>query len=100
MKVNVELTPEQINTTICEAIAKSAIGEELNKVIDGEVKKLSQGYNNPFKGIVSSYIHNAVEQIVKEQYSDQIKELVKKNVTDKFTEDLFNKLWASFENRY
>lgn len=99
MEVKVELTPEQINTTICEAIAKSAIGDQLQKVIDEEVKKLSQGYSNPFKSIIQNHINMAVQEIVQEQYSGQIKELVRKKVTDQFTEDLFTKLWESFASR-
>lgn len=100
MEIKVELSAEQINSQICEVIAKSAIGEELQKTIDTEVKKLSQSYNNPFKNIVANHINNAVQEIVKEQYADQIKEMVKEKVTEKFTEELFTKLWESFQSRY
>lgn len=100
MDVKIELTPEQINTTICEAIAKSAIGDQLQIVINEEVKKLSKSYDNPFKQIVQGHINAAIQEIVKEQYADQIKDLVREKVTYGFTEELFTKLWESFANKY
>jgi len=100
MEIKVDLSAEQINGQICEAIAKSAIGEELQKAIEKEVKALSTSYRNPFENIIKSQINTFIQQIVREQYSEQIKELVRAQVTEKFTQDLFEKLWKSFENQY
>lgn len=100
MEIKVDLTPEQINGQICEAIAKSAIGEELQKAVDEEVKKFSTSYRNPFENIIRSHINTAAQELIQEKHSEQIQEMVREKVTEEFTEDLFTKLWESFRSRY
>lgn len=100
MQLNVDISPEQINQAVADAIIKSAIGDQLQKVIEEEVKKLAQNYNNPIGIVVNRYVHEAIEGIIREKYADRIKELVAEQVTKEFTEDLFSKMWNSFKNRY
>lgn len=100
MDINVNLDPEQINKVVAEAILQSAIGEQLEKVIDREVQKLSRSYDNPIEGVVRQEIQAAVTNIVHERYAEKIKAMVAQKVTEQFTEELFDKLWSAFTDRY
>ena len=83
-----------------EAIAKSAIGTELDRIITEQVEKISSGYQNPIEPIVSRYISDAIQKCVHEKYGPQITVWVAEKVTEKFTEQLFTKMWDSFVSRY
>lgn len=100
MEIKVDLSAEQINNQICEAIAKSAIGKELQTTIERAVKDMSASYKNPFEPIVKRFISDAAQKIINDEYSEQITKMVKDRITEQFTEDLFTKLWQSFENKY
>ena len=98
--IQVNLTPEQINTLVAETILKSAIGDALIKVIDREVKKLGESYNNPFEPIVREHIRSAIIGIIQEKYLDIIKTQVAKNVSEEIITNLFTKMWDTFINKY
>ena len=98
--INVNIDPEQVNKAISDAIIKSAIGEQLDKTIKDEVDRLSRSYDNPIKGIVQREIQAAITNIVHEQYADKIRTMVAEKVTEQFTDELFDKLWRSFSDRY
>lgn len=100
MEINVNLEPEQINKAVADAIIKSAIGVELDKVIKAQVQSISTSYDSPIKNVVAREIQKAVEDVVRAQYGDFIKSKVAEMVTEQFTEDLFKKMWDSFTNRY
>lgn len=100
MNIEVNVSPEQINKAVADAIIESAIGKELDRVIKQEVEKLGRSYNNPIEIAVQREIQNKVVDVVRENYSDFIKAKVTEAVTEKFTEDLFLKLWNSFESRH
>ena len=97
MEIKVDLSPEQINGQICEAIAKSAIGIELKKVIEKEVEALGRSYNNPFNQIVTTHIHREIERIVREDYKEEIAAFVQEKVTADFTEEMLVQLWNAWE---
>ena len=100
MEFKVDINAENINKTITEAIAKSAIGVELDKVIKKQVAELSKSYNNPLAAVVGQEIHKIMQQVITENYSNQIKIWVTERMTEEFTNDIFNKLWKSFNDRY
>lgn len=97
MEIKVDLSAEQINNQIVEAIAKSAIGVELKRAIDEEVKNLSQSYNNPFKNIITGIIRKEVERIIRDEYTEQIHALVKERVTADFSTEMLDSLWKAWE---
>lgn len=100
MEVKVDLSPEQINKTIAEAIAKSAIGVQLDRIIKEKVEQLSTSYQNPIAPVVSQHIEATIRTVVQEKYGEQIKTWVKVKVTEQFTEELFNKMWEAFTRKY
>lgn len=96
MKLDVNLDPEQINKAVADAIIRSAIGKELNRAIEDEVKRLSVSYQNPIVPIVRQHIEGAIQSIIREKYLEQIQTVVAGRVTEKFTADLLDKLWEAF----
>jgi uncharacterized membrane-anchored protein YjiN (DUF445 family) len=100
MEIKVDLTPEQINNQIAEAIAKSAIGENLKKTIEAEVQKISNNYNNPLAPIIQRFMSEEIQRVVREEYAETLKEFVKEQVTEKFTNDLLKSMWEKWETRY
>lgn len=55
MQVNVDITPEEINRAVADAVIRSAIGESLRAAIEGEAKKLTQSYGNPITAVVQEH---------------------------------------------
>lgn len=93
MQVNVNLTPEDINRTITEAVAKSAIGEALTKAVQNYVKKLGDSYNNPLDTIVAEEVNRLLCQLLRDEYQEQIKSMVRTRITEQFTDELLTQLW-------
>jgi hypothetical protein len=87
MEINVP-TPEDINRQITEAIAASAIGEQLHKIVDAEVKKLGQTFNNPLQGVVENYIRSEIAAILASEYRDMIREKIKERLSDERVDTL------------
>lgn len=99
-ELKVELDPQAINKLVAEAILQSAIGTQLEKVINKNIETLSRSYDNPIEPVVQSEIREAVTKIVREKYGEMIRQKVAEKVTEQFTEDLFDKLWQAFERKY
>lgn len=100
MDIKVNVDAKDINREITQAVAKSAIGKELKRVIDEEVKRLSTSYDNPIKPVVRGEILTIIRELLQKQYLSQIREFVRDKMTDKFLEDLLGKLWEKFIERY
>jgi len=100
MELNVKIDPEAINKEIVDAVAKSAIGEQLKKIIEEKAKEWGNTYNNPLKPIIEAEISNLMRKIVRDNYMTQIEEFVKKNMTEKFTEDILNNMWKKLNDIY
>lgn len=81
--INIKLPePEDINRQITEAIAKSAIGEQLNQYVQKEVTKLANSYNNPVEKAVSDAVQKLLYQIIKDEYEEIIKTKIRELLTD------------------
>ena len=97
LKVNIDAA--SINAELQSAIAKSAIGEALNKIIKDKVDSWSRSYENPITHIVDNEIQKAVSELIRTKYIDQIKAIVAEKVTEKFTVDLLGQLWEAWMRR-
>lgn len=100
MEIKVNIDAEAINKQITEAVAKSAIGKEIKRVIEEKVKELSTSYNNPLTRVVGLEIEKMLRQLIEEEYIGKIKELVSKQMSDEFVKDILGKMWKVYvENR-
>jgi hypothetical protein len=96
MNLNVEIKPEDINKQITEAVAKSAIGENLKKVIEKEVESMSSKFNNPLDNIVTSEIQRMVIDVIRSEYQQQLREIIKEKISEKFVSEQMDKIWDSW----
>ena len=100
MDIQVNLTPEQINTAVADAIIKSSIGKALQVIIDRKVQELGRSYDNPIEKVVSSFIDDEIRRLITEKYSAQIGKCIAEKMTDELIADLFKKMWETFRSRY
>lgn len=96
MELQLNISPEQINEMVSQAILDSAIGEQVRKAVEDKVKDLSRAYDNPIHKIVEKEIGREVERLVREEFGAQVKAAVKEKVTEQFTSDLMTKMWDQF----
>ncbi|HDY68963.1 MAG TPA: hypothetical protein ENH85_14380 [Candidatus Scalindua sp.] len=96
MDINVNVDAEAINKQITEAVAKSAIGKQIKRVIDEEVKKLSTSWQNPLSRVVGIEIEKMLRQLIQEEYMGKIKEWVSKQMSDEFVKNILGKMWKVY----
>lgn len=99
MDIKVDLDAHAINAEIQKAIAESAIGEELKRVITESVEKLSKSWDNPIKAVVDRMIMESIRTMIEKDYSEQVKDFVKKSMDEKFMTDMINSLWQAWAQR-
>lgn len=99
MEFQINLDPEQINKNITEAVAKSAIGKELQRAIEKAVKDLSQSYNNPFEHIIKMEIEKLIREEVT-KHLDHIRDEVAKRLTTEVLNDIVSKSLTSLLNTW
>lgn len=98
--MQIDVSPEAINKMVSEAIIQSAIGVQLNKVIESEVAKLSRTYDNPIAPVIRQHINSTISALVEEKYKAELKAFIESQLTEEMMRDLFEKMWKAFINRY
>lgn len=79
---------EDINKQITEAIAKSAIGEELIRIVDKKVKELSNSQGSPLEKVVDNEIVKLIIVILSnDPIKSYLRDSVSKAVSDRITND-------------
>jgi hypothetical protein len=94
-EINVTIDAATINREITEAIAKSAIGDQLKKQIEEEVKRLSNSWDNPLKGVVEKHVRDICVDLMTTKYKEHIRKLVETQLTDEMIEKIVTKLWET-----
>ena len=95
IKINIP-TPEEINRQIVESVAKSAIGEMLDKIIKEKVSDLGSRYSDGGKAIervINDFITKIVIDILNNQHKEEMQRRVKELITDKMVSMSIDKLW-------
>lgn len=90
-------TPEEINQQITEAIAASAIGEELTKQVEKSVEALSRSWDNPYKSIVENAIRGEIQMLVTKEFGDVIREKIREQLDDEKISTLVSGLFAAVD---
>ncbi len=99
MEIKVDLTPEDINREIAAQIAKSAIGNELQRIIEEEVKRLSSRHDNPFKHVVARHIEQEINRLlVSEPYRERVRAYVEAQLTEEVLTSTLEAMWNTLKN--
>jgi pantothenate kinase-related protein Tda10 len=89
-----ELTPEQVNSFIANAILESQIGAVVKAAVDRSVAKLSQSYDNPFDQVIKNEVASLIQKEVAEKYRPQleasIKAAIEKHMTNEVIQNIIN----------
>jgi hypothetical protein len=89
-EIKVELSAEDLNKAIADAIVKSVLGETIVKMVNEYVKTISSSYNNPIKTIVEQSGKDLIIQLVHARRKEFEIEL-EKRITPQVAEALVNK---------
>lgn len=87
-----QLTPEQVNQFLAEAIIKSKIGDAVEACVAKVVKDLQSSYNNPFETAIKAEVSNIIVTVLREKYHDEIKTRVTAALAVKLTDDAIGEL--------
>lgn len=80
--MELKLLPEDIDKFIKEAVLRSALGKNIEQVIDKAVKDSIDRYDSPIKQLVNEIIKEIVkDHLTKEENKSLIYEALLKNIT-------------------
>ena len=62
--IKVELSGEDINKAIAEAIVKSVLGDTIVKMVNEYVKSISTSYDNPVKKVIEAETKTIISKLL------------------------------------
>lgn len=86
------LTPEQVNAFLADAILKSQIGDALNAAVEKVVSDLQKSYNNPFELAIKGKIDVIISELLNTEYREIFKARVAETLKKVLTDELINKI--------
>lgn len=87
-----ELTGDQVNKFLSDAILKSQIGEVVKKAVEKSIADLSKSYENPFDAVVKREVLNLIEKEVHSQYKPLLEERIKAAMKHWATNEVLDKI--------
>lgn len=85
----VEMTPEDVNGFVKEAIMKSMLGEKLSEAVNEALKDALDGYNSPVQKLVKEAMQLQILEVLRQpEQAERIKLAVGKICTEKFLTEL------------
>lgn len=89
--MEINITPEQINEMIREAVMNSSIGAVIKDQVKSAVDGLSSHYNNPIEEAAKKEILHIIVEIMRSpEMHEKIKSLVINSMTDEFISQITN----------
>lgn len=85
-----QLTAEQVNTFLADAVLESQIGQAVKEAVERTVVELRKSYNNPFDAVIRQHVHMLIETEVKTRYTEVLNKGVKEALATALTEDAVN----------
>lgn len=91
MDIKLDIQPEIIQQEVVKAILASSLGDSIKKVIDSEIKELSNTFNKGLKTEVQRAITNHICEVLRsEEYSSKIREAVTARLSTQITDDFLD----------
>lgn len=94
MSIELNISPEDVNRLVAEAVLKSTIGKAIEDQVAKAVVSLTTSWNNPIEKVVRDEITRIAANVVMTEHADTIKAAVKEKVAEKLSDDLIGKLVA------
>lgn len=89
---NVELSAEDINRILVEAVANSAIGQAIRTTVDKVLEDLKKSYQNPFESHIRNVIAANIDVIVRDEFGPAIREQCAERVRATLTNEVVDSL--------
>jgi hypothetical protein len=80
-EIKVELSGENVNQAIATAILESTLGAAIQREVGEYLKKLTQTWDSPIKGIIEQEARKLIIQVLNE-HKQQIRAEVEKQMTE------------------
>lgn len=99
-----ELTPEQINTFLANAVLQSQIGKCVQDAVGRVVADLSKSYQNPFDASIKQQVAVLIEKEIQTTYRPQMEARIavalKAHMTDEVMEKIVKAAMINLDQRY
>ena len=73
MELQVNISPEQIETAIVQAVVDASLGATLKKEVENNVKIMTDGRGDAIKKLVEQEVRNIVIAYIQEQFTEEVK---------------------------
>ena len=83
----IEVSGDDINKAMADAIVKSLLGDTIVKMVEEYVKGLSNAYSNPVKKIIEEEVKLIITKVIEER-----KYIIQEAVKNQLTPELANKV--------
>lgn len=94
-----QLTPEQINVFLSNAVLESNIGEAVKESVEKTLKSLTSSYDNPFDKVVKDQVINLIQEQISSTYRPLIEEQVKTSLQKSLTDRIVGEIVQSAIDR-
>ena len=91
--MQIEITPNDIEKMVKEAILKSSIGTAVQKAVSSVVN--SSSYNNPIDDEIRKVVTEIAKELIKENYGPEIRTLVAEAMEKRVTKETLVKITES-----
>ncbi len=80
--MKLEITPENIDSLVKDAVLKSAFGQTIEKAVNSALT----GYDNPVEKQMKIFVGQLCYEVIREKFSDKIRSLVTEAVEKSLTD--------------
>lgn len=89
MGIEINLSPEDIDTLVKDSIMKAGFGKAVE---DGVKKAFSQGYDNPIDKATKAYVFEVCNSLLRERFADKIHAVVTAAIEAQVTAEVIEKI--------
>ena len=87
-----ELSAEQVNKFLSDAILNSQIGAVVKKAVEKSIADLSRSYENPFDQVIKNQVVILIEKEVHTQYKPLLEARIKTAMEQWATDEVLTKI--------
>ena len=99
-----QLTPEQINEFVANAVLQSQLGEAVKASVARVMEDLRKSYNNPFDEVINRHVMQMIDAEVLTAYKPTletgIKDALARHMTDEVVEKIIRSAMERLSSRY
>jgi len=88
--MEIKVDADLVNKVVAEAIIKSALGQELEKVINKQMKEAIDGYGSPVKTLISAHLTSIIKEVLEKDYREKIVAKVSSLLTSEHIDTIVN----------